>query len=264
MKVSIEDIRRQYAELSDEGLLEIDREDLMDQARECYDDEVARRHLTPATPHHAAPLDREELAVVDTFGSLQNAEAVKGLLKSEGIRAYVGSEFPAEDGRTLTKAFGAMPVLVPVSELESAREILEAQAGELEHAAEIPALGHIRHGVGAVRPYLYGRLDLLAFVQQVFDAEVLERHEFSPTAVHLEVMIGDSVVVLEVSDPPEAGAAPASVYVYVADVDATYRRALEAGGVSVAEPADKPYDERSAGVKDSFGNTWWISTYLGS
>jgi PhnB protein len=47
----------------------------------------------------------------------------------------------------------------------------------------------------------------------------------------------------------------------VEDVDAAYARALEAGGVSVAPPADKPYQERSAGVKDSFGNTWWISTY---
>ena len=48
MKVNIEDIRRQYAELSDEGLLEIERADLMEQARQCYDEELARGGLTPA------------------------------------------------------------------------------------------------------------------------------------------------------------------------------------------------------------------------
>jgi PhnB protein len=56
-------------------------------------------------------------------------------------------------------------------------------------------------------------------------------------------------------------AAPASVYVYVSDVDAAYGRAMEAGAEEVAPPEDKPYGERVAGVKDSFGNTWWIATY---
>jgi PhnB protein len=115
-----------------------------------------------------------------------------------------------------------------------------------------------------VRPYLYGKLDLLDFVQRTFEAEILERHEFSATSFHVEARIGDSVVVMEASDPPEATAAASSVYVYVEDVDETYRRALEAGGFAVSEPEDKPYDERSAGVMDSFGNTWWISTFTGS
>ncbi len=40
-------------------------------------------------------------------------------------------------------------------------------------------------------------------------------------------------------------------------------RALELGATSVDAPADKPYQERNAGVRDSFGNIWWISTYTG-
>jgi PhnB protein len=36
---------------------------------------------------------------------------------------------------------------------------------------------------------------------------------------------------------------------------------MEAGAEEVAPPEDKPYGERVAGVKDSFGNTWWIATY---
>jgi PhnB protein len=55
-----------------------------------------------------------------------------------------------------------------------------------------------------------------------------------------------------------------SVYIYVSDVDAAYRRALQAGAVSLAEPEDKPYQDRVAGVRDSYGNIWWIGTYQGA
>lgn len=123
--------------------------------------------------------------------------------------------------------------------------------------------GHIRHGVGAVRPYVYGHLNLIDLVKHAFGGEELERVESGKEGAHIEVRIGDSVVVLEtgVSFPVET--TPSSIYVYVEDVDAAYRRAIEAGATSLAEPEDKPYKERGAGVKDSFGNTWWIATYVG-
>jgi uncharacterized glyoxalase superfamily protein PhnB len=44
-------------------------------------------------------------------------------------------------------------------------------------------------------------------------------------------------------------------------VDATFRRALDAGGVSIPEPTRKPGDpDKRGGVKDPAGNTWWIAT----
>lgn len=121
---------------------------------------------------------------------------------------------------------------------------------------------HIRHGVGSVRPYLYGRLDMLELVKRAFGAVELERNEVGK-GFHVEAKIGDSMVVMEVSDPPHPSGKPASIYVYIDDVDAAYQRALAAGATSVAAPEDKPYQERGAGVKDSFGNTWWIATYMG-
>lgn len=121
---------------------------------------------------------------------------------------------------------------------------------------------HIRHGLGAVRAYLYGPLDLLDFVTQVFDAEELERGD-TGGGVHVDVRIGDSVMDLELGGQP-ATATRSSVYIYVPDVDATYRRALQAGAASLAAPEDKPYQDRVAGVTDSFGNIWWIGTYQGA
>ena len=55
---------------------------------------------------------------------------------------------------------------------------------------------------------------------------------------------------------------PAMLHIYIEDVDAVYRRALQAGAKSIREPADQPYGDRSSGVEDEFGNQWWISTHV--
>ena len=121
---------------------------------------------------------------------------------------------------------------------------------------------YIRNGLGVVRPYLYGRLDLLEFVDQVFGAKELERNKV-PGGFHVEARIGDSVVVMAAMEPPPDAATRASVYVYVEDVDQVYARAITAGATSLFEPKNQRYQERSAGIKDSFGNIWYIATYQG-
>lgn len=139
-----------------------------------------------------------------------------------------------------------------------------------EHAAAFAALrakgslGYVRHGFGAARPYLYGHPDLLDLLKGAFGASELERAENARGGAHVELKLGDGVVVVEASTTPPATATRGSVYVYVEDIDAAYRRALESGAKSLNEPADMPYDERAAGVTDSFGNTWWIATYRGA
>jgi PhnB protein len=126
------------------------------------------------------------------------------------------------------------------------------------------SLSHVRHGLGSVRPYLHGPTGLPEFLEAVFAAQELERHEFGPESFHVELRIGDAVVVVEAGAlPPEVAPWTGSVYVYVEDVDATYARALERGAKSIAPPADKPYAERQAGFADAAGNTWWIGSYRG-
>ena len=53
---------------------------------------------------------------------------------------------------------------------------------------------------------------------------------------------------------------PAALHLYVPDVDAIFRRAVEdaARDLSAEGPA---YGDREASVKDPFGNTWYIATH---
>jgi len=52
--------------------------------------------------------------------------------------------------------------------------------------------------------------------------------------MHAEVRVDDTVIMLADGDPGgDWLPTPASIHIYVADVDATYRRAIEAGATSV-------------------------------
>ncbi len=121
-------------------------------------------------------------------------------------------------------------------------------------------------GYPAVSPYLIaaGAQQVIDFVKQVFGATELRRYDMPDGSImHAEVRIEDSVVMIG-----DAGgnwpAVPAHLHVYVSDVDATYRRALEAGGVSVQPPERKGDDpDRRGGVKDAACKTWSISTQVG-
>ena len=123
---------------------------------------------------------------------------------------------------------------------------------------------YIRHGRGSVRPYLHGPVGLPEFVRAVFQAVELERHEFGPQSFHVEMQVGDSVVVIEAGElPAEIKPWQSSVYVYVEEVDAVFARAVQLGAKVLASVEDKPYQERQGGFLDAAGNTWWVATYKG-
>jgi uncharacterized glyoxalase superfamily protein PhnB len=70
--------------------------------------------------------------------------------------------------------------------------------------------------------------------------------------------IGDSFVEIgEARGSIEATSA--TFLLYVPDVDSAYQRALAAGGIALEPPADQPYGDRRAGVKDAHGNSWYFS-----
>jgi PhnB protein len=95
---------------------------------------------------------------------------------------------------------------------------------------------------------------LVEFIKNVFGATgdyLTER----PTVLN----IGESMIMISgagVRDPM-----PGFFYVYVADTDETYRRAIQAGAESLGKPGDVPYGDRRAMLKDQWGNVWQIATY---
>ncbi|AFQ51505.1 VOC family protein [Burkholderia cepacia] len=96
---------------------------------------------------------------------------------------------------------------------------------------------------------------LVAFIRSVFHAQ----GEFRP-GLPAELRIGDSVVMVSGGDGVR-DAMPAFLYVYVENADSTYRRALGANAISLEAPADMPYGDRRAMVRDPWGNTWQIATH---
>jgi PhnB protein len=127
------------------------------------------------------------------------------------------------------------------------------------------ALGphYVPQGVRAVNIALHpkGAPALIDFLKRAFGAEEIARHEAGGAVVHAQLRFGDSI--LEMSEahgqyPPM----PCAIHYYVPDVDAAYQRAVAAGALSISAPADQPYGERSAGVTDSHGNTWYLATAI--
>ena len=121
-------------------------------------------------------------------------------------------------------------------------------------------------GYSTVSPDLVvnGAQEVLDFLAEAFDATPLRRYEADDgSIVHAEARVGDTVVMVgEAGD--EWPARTAFLHVYVRDVDETYRRAIDAGGVAVEEPARREGDpDRRGGVRDPAGNTWWIATPVG-
>ena len=121
--------------------------------------------------------------------------------------------------------------------------------------------GYVRNGFSSVRPYVFGSHNVLDFVVGALDGQVLVRHRQAGNAEHIEVQMGDSIVVLELKDPPHEVGFPGSIYVYVEDVDDVAKMALDYEVEIFSPVEDKPYAERQAGFRDSFGNVWWVATY---
>jgi PhnB protein len=82
---------------------------------------------------------------------------------------------------------------------------------------------------------------------------------------HGEIRVGNSIIML--NDPmmggkgPKAlGGSPASMWVYVEDCDALFRRAVAAGGTVQMPMDDQFWGDRCGGFADPFGYTWMIAT----
>ena len=123
--------------------------------------------------------------------------------------------------------------------------------------------GHDR--APSVQPYLHlhGAEKMISLAEAAFHGEALGMTK-SPEGkiLHATIRIGHATFEIDEAHG-EFQPLPCYLHVYVPDADARYADAIRAGATSVEPPATKAYGERSAGIKDPFGNTWFLATYLG-
>jgi PhnB protein len=120
---------------------------------------------------------------------------------------------------------------------------------------------NIPEGYPQLMPYLIveNAAAFIDFTQKVFDAtEKFKTMRDEHTIMHAEISIGDSVIMM--ADATEQFTKQnAGLFIYVDACDTIFQKALDNGATTVMEPADQSYG-RSGGVKDAFGNTWWITS----
>jgi PhnB protein len=86
---------------------------------------------------------------------------------------------------------------------------------------------------------------------------------------HAELQIGDSKLMLSdpfpqssTTPPKEMGGSTAGLFMYVEDVDAVVKQAVDRGATIVMEVADQFWGDRFGTISDPFGHTWSIATHV--
>ena len=119
----------------------------------------------------------------------------------------------------------------------------------------------IPEGYNTVMPYLIlkNASQFIDFMTEVFEAEVTYKAmRDEKTIMHAELKIGDSKIMF--ADATEQWRVqPANLFIYVDEADVVYNKAKLKGAEAVTPMSDQSYG-RSGGVKDPFGNTWWITS----
>ncbi len=184
----------------------------------------------------------------------------------------VSDQFYGDRSGRLADPFGHIWIISTHKEDVSAEEmqkrldaLMKQQGASVEPEEATKAVEPALH---TITPYLTAREapELIAFVKQAFGAEELHRATGSAGGIHCSVRIGASTLMIGGGPMPGGGEwrhppNTAAIHLYVKDADAVYRRALEAGAISLQEPVDQPYGDREAGVKDAAGNYWYIATH---
>ena len=129
----------------------------------------------------------------------------------------------------------------------------------------------IPSGYHTATPYLTlndcaGAID---FYKKAFGAQVVMRMDGPPGKIgHAEIKIGDSLIMLADEMPGGGNRAPKSlggttvgVFLYVPDVDSSYKQAVDAGAKADMPPADMFWGARFGKLTDPFGHSWLMATH---
>jgi len=130
----------------------------------------------------------------------------------------------------------------------------------------------IPEGYHTVSPYLAvdDAARAIEYYLKAFGAKELVRMEAPGGKVgHAELELGDSRIMLSdpfpqasTRPPKELGGTSASVFMYVKDVDAVVKRAVDAGATVTMEVANQFWGDRFGTITDPFGHVWSIATHV--
>ncbi|MDX5325409.1 MAG: hypothetical protein LPK80_04030 [Bacteroidota bacterium] len=116
-------------------------------------------------------------------------------------------------------------------------------------------------GYSTVSPYLIipDVEKEMSFIVSVFNGDIVEAlKDESESVFHGEVRIGNSVVMLG-RERPDIPSMESMVYVFTADVDECFRKAVMLGGDPLLEPAKQFYGNKEAGVRSPQGVMYWMA-----
>jgi PhnB protein len=137
----------------------------------------------------------------------------------------------------------------------------------------MPAVKPIPDTYPRVTPHLSidGAADAIDFYKSVLGATERMRMAMPDgTVAHAEIEVGGSVIMIgdekwpggNEPSPTTLGGSPVALFIYVEDVDAVFRRAVDNGAVTVQEPENHFYGDRVAMFDDPYGHRWNLATHI--
>jgi len=130
---------------------------------------------------------------------------------------------------------------------------------------------HTPEGFQSVTPNLTFKdtKKALEFYEKALGATVLEVFPMpdGKGTMHATMKIGNSILMMgdEMPNCPSAeslGGSSISLFVYVPDVDAAFKRAIAAGAIETMPVMDMFWGDRCGNLTDPFGYTWMIGTHV--
>jgi PhnB protein len=123
-----------------------------------------------------------------------------------------------------------------------------------------------------ITPYLAvdGAAEAIEYYKEVFGAKERVRMDAPDGKIgHAELEIGGSIVMLSdtfpqfaAKSPKQLGGTSVSIFMYVEDVDAVVKKAVDAGATITMEVADQFWGDRFGNVEDPFGHVWSLATHV--
>ena len=118
--------------------------------------------------------------------------------------------------------------------------------------------------------FVVGAAKAIEFYKKALGAEERMRFPGPDGAImHAEIKIGDSIIMLADEMPEQGGRGPKSIggtpvsfFVYRENVDAEWKRALDAGAKVLVPLADQFWGDRTGCLEDPFGHQWWLAQHL--